>query len=135
MKIIISSAVTSEEKIAVKEKLYEMASNNLIKIEDKIYDCADTPCFWEKKAKQVEIYETISEADWFVCLVTGSEIGYYTWKEMEFVINEKLKGSPVRISVFHPNNIHNETDKKSESIEKTNRYRGICFAKRLANSL
>lgn len=118
MKIIISSAVTSEEKEAVKEKLYEMASNNLIKIEDKIYDCADTPCFWEKKAKQVEIYETISEADWFVCLVTGSEIGYYTWKEMEFVINEKLKGSPVRISVFHPNSIHNETDKKPESIEK-----------------
>lgn len=118
MKIIISSAVTSEEKEAVKEKLYEMASNNLIKIEDKIYDCADTPCFWEKKTKQVEIYETISEADWFVCLVTGSEIGYYTWKEMEFVINEKLKGSPVRISVFHPNNIHNETDKKLESIEK-----------------
>ena len=118
MKIIISSAVTSEEKKAVKEKLYEMASNNLIKIEDKIYDCADTPCFWEKKAKQVEIYETILEADWFVCLVTGSEIGYYTWKEMEFVINEKLKGSPVRISVFHPNNIHNETDKKPESIEK-----------------
>lgn len=118
MKIIISSAVTSEEKKAVKEKLYEMASNNLIKIEDKIYDCADTPCFWEKKTKQVEIYETISEADWFVCLVTGSEIGYYTWKEMEFVINEKLKGSPVRISVFHPNNIHNETDKKPESIEK-----------------
>lgn len=49
MKIIISSAVTSEEKKAVKEKLYEMASNNLIKIEDKIYDCADTPCFLEKK--------------------------------------------------------------------------------------
>lgn len=51
MKIIISSAVTSEEKKAVKEKLYEMASNNLIKIEDKIYDCADTPCFWGKKNK------------------------------------------------------------------------------------
>ena len=101
LKIIISSAVILEEKNYVFDKLKAMEAEHLIKI-DKIYDCNRSGTFWNVESKQEMIDRFIAECDWFICLAPDYVVGQATWGELQHVINRKMQGAPVAISVFHP---------------------------------
>ena len=103
LKIIISGAVESDEKTCVKDKLKEMRAQHIINFDDDdLYDCNEHAIYWDKKSNQDIIDGIIKIVDWFICLIPEYTVGPETWNELEERLKAKRDGSPVIISIFHP---------------------------------
>lgn len=103
LKIIISSAVKSDEKECVKVKLKDMRERHIINFDDNdLYDCNMHGAYLAPKSMQEKIDDFIKKVDWFICLIPEETVGKKTWEELKEILEAKRDGSPVIISVFHP---------------------------------
>lgn len=117
LKIIISGAVESHEKDCVKQKLKEMREKHIINFDDDdLYDCNEHAIYWDKESNQDIIDGIIKKVDWFICLIPEYTVGTGTWIELEERLKAKRDGSPVIISIFHP---EIPTDRKITNKGKT----------------